>query len=209
MKFEIKHRITGSVLFSLQCGSLKLCLEAAVGQGANLRSANLRSANLQGANLRGANLRSANLQGANLRGADLQGAYLQGAYLRGANLRGAYLRGADLQGAKDADYVIAQTRILPEGSLIGWKKCQGGVIVKLRIPEEAKRSHAFERKCRAEYADVLEVIGADVGVSSHDDATRYVAGERVIPDAWDENWQDECSSGIHFFITRIEAENYF
>jgi len=184
MKFEIKHRITGSVLFSLQCGSLKLCLEAAVGQGANLRSANLRSANLQGANLRGANLRSANLQGANL-------------------------RGADLQGAKDADYVIAQTRILPEGSLIGWKKCQGGVIVKLRIPEEAKRSHAFERKCRAEYADVLEVIGADVGVSSHDDATRYVAGERVIPGAWDENWQDECSSGIHFFITRIEAENYF
>ena len=23
-----------------------------------------------------------------------------------------------------------------------------------------------------------------------------------------DNWQEECESGIHFFITKIEAENY-
>ena len=92
--------------------------------------------------------------------------------------------------------------------MIGWKKCSGGVIVKLRIPSDAKRSHAFGRKCRAEFADVIEVIGADFGISSHDGETRYEAGKRVIPDSFDENWQDECSNGVHFFISRVEAENY-
>ncbi len=125
-----------------------------------------------------------------------------------ADLRSANLYGADLKDAKNADLVIAQTRILPAGSLIGWKKCKHDVIVKLRIPEEARRSHAFGRKCRAEFADVLEIIGAEQAVSSHDGVTVYRAGERVTPDSFDENWQEECAPGIHFFITKEEAENY-
>ena len=64
MLFEIKHRFSGSVLFSLETESLKLCVEAAVKDGANL----------YGADLRGADLRGANLYGADLRGADLDGA---------------------------------------------------------------------------------------------------------------------------------------
>ena len=28
------------------------------------------------------------------------------------------------------------------------------------------------------------------------------------PDSFDENWMDECSHGVHFFITRLEAEAY-
>ena len=136
------------------------------------------------------------------------GLAVQVAVKAGAYLAGAYLAGANLAGAKNADYAIAQTRILPEGDLIGWKKCSQGIIVKLRIPEAARRSHAFGRKCRAEYADVIEVIGADVAISQHDGRTEYRAGQRVTPDRFDENWQDECSSGIHFFITRLEAENY-
>ena len=141
-------------------------------------------------------------------GASLDGARLVGASLDGANLVGASLLGASLVGAKNAELAIAATRILPEGDLIGWKKCASGVIVKLRIPEAAKLSHAFGRKCRAEYADVIEVIGAEAGVSAHDSRTEYRAGQRVKPDGFDENWMEECSSGIHFFITRLEAENY-
>ena len=72
--FEIKHRISGSVLFSLETETLKLTLEAAVRGGADLGGAYLG--------------------GAYLRGADLGGAYLRGAYLRGADLGGAYLGGA-------------------------------------------------------------------------------------------------------------------
>ena len=151
---------------------------------------------------------NANLYGANLRGADLCGADLRGASLREADLRGANLRGASLYGAKNAEHVFAQTYILPEGSILGWKKCADNVIVKLRIPEEAKRSNATGRKCRAEYADVLEVVGAKEGISSHNNEVVYRAGERITCDKWDDNRWEECSGGIHFFITRIEAENY-
>ena len=63
-------------------------------------------------------------------------------------------------------------------------------------------------KRRAEYVEVLEVFGAEVGVSLHDKRTQYRAGETVRPDSFDDNWQDECSGGIHFYITRIEAENH-
>jgi Family of unknown function (DUF5758) len=92
--------------------------------------------------------------------------------------------------------------------LIGWKKCKNDVIIKLRIPEEAKRSHAFGRKCRAEFVDVLQVFHAKKGVSQHDGVTTYEAGKRVKCDTWCENFAEECSGGIHFFITRAEAENY-
>jgi hypothetical protein len=145
---------------------------------------------------------------ANLSGANLSVANLGGANLSVANLGVANLSGANLSGAKDADYAIACTRILPDGDLIGWKKCKDNIIVKLRIPESARRSHAFGRKCRAEYVDVLEVIGGKIGIAQHDGKTEYHAGQRVIPDRWDENWLEECSSGIHFFITKAEAEAF-
>jgi hypothetical protein len=188
-------------------------LSGAYLSGAYLSRANLSGAYLSGANLSGAYLSRANLSGAYLSGAYLSRANLSGAYLSGANLSGAYLSGADLSGAylkeaKDADLAIAMTRILPEGDLIGWKKCESDVIVKLRIPAEAKRSHAFGRKCRAEYADVLEVVGGEVGISMHDGKTKYEVGQRVTPDKFDENWVEECSSGIHFFITKEEALAY-
>lgn len=54
MLFKIKHRFSGSVLFSLETESLKLCVEAAVKDGADLSGADLRGANLDGANLYGA-----------------------------------------------------------------------------------------------------------------------------------------------------------
>jgi hypothetical protein len=173
---------------------------------ANLYGANLISANLRGANIYGADLRSANLRSADLGGADLRSANLISADLGGANLYGANLRGANIASAKNAELAIARTRILPEGDIIGWKKCKNDVIAKLLIPAAAKRSHAFGRKCRAEYVDCIEIFGADKGVSLHDDKTEYVAGQRVTPDAFDDNWQEGCASGIHFYLSRIEAE---
>ncbi len=128
---------------------------------------------------------------------------------------GAYLADAYLAGAKNASLAIARTRILPEGDVIGWKKCQQGLIVKLLIPEDAKRSHAFGRKCRAEYAKVLAVydgkkeVSAGVwATSKHDNATKYLKGETVKCDKWETDWLQECAGGIHFFITREEAEDY-
>lgn len=79
MKFEIKSRWTGASLFSLETETMRLCVEAAVKQSANLSGAYLSGAYLRGADLSGADLRGASLSGADLRGADLRGAYLSGA----------------------------------------------------------------------------------------------------------------------------------
>jgi hypothetical protein len=138
----------------------------------------------------------------------LSGADLSRADLSGANLSGANLSGANLKDAKGAELAIARTRILPEGDLIGWKKCSGGVIVKLKIPAAAKRSHACGRKCRAEYAKVLAIEGAKKAKSQHDPSFTYKVGKTVKPADWCDDWREECAGGIHFFITRIEAENY-
>jgi hypothetical protein len=175
---------------------------------ADLSGADLRGANLRGADLRVADLRGANLRGADLRGADLSGANLRGADLSGADLSGADLSVADLSVAKNLEYADAITRILPEGDLIGWKKCQNDVMVKLLIPADAKRSNSTGRKCRAEFAKVLEVIGAEYAESKQESTFVYRVGETVRPDSWDENRWEECSHGIHFFITRYEAEHY-
>jgi len=99
MLFEIKSWIDGKVLFSLDCGSMKLCAEAGVKAGADLSMANLSMANLSMANLSRANLSRANLSMANLYGANLSGANLSGANLSGANLSRANLSMANLYGA--------------------------------------------------------------------------------------------------------------
>ncbi len=96
MKFKISNRFDGSILFSGEFGSLKLCVEAAIKSKANLRYADLRSANLQYADLHSADLRYANLQYADLRYANLRYADLHYADLRYANLQYADLHSADL-----------------------------------------------------------------------------------------------------------------
>ena len=156
-----------------------------------------------------ANLIGANLRSANLIGADLSGANLSGADLSDANLSGADLSDADLSGALDAAYVLAQSSILPEtGPIWGWKKCKNNVLVKLVVGNTAKRSHSTGRKCRAEHVKVLEVIGAEVGVSIHDGVTQYKVGQIVRCNTWNDDRWEECGGGIHFFLTRIEAERY-
>ena len=219
-RFPIKNRFSGEVIFTAEISvtpdmlpsvKLGLAIRAAVKKGAYLAGAYLADADLAGADLAGAYLTGAYLARANLAGAYLAGAYLAyadlaGADLAGADLAGAYLAGAYLADAKGADLAIARTRILPDGDLIGWKKCRRDVIVKLLIPKDSPRSHAFWRKCRAKFADVLEVIGGEEGVSYHDEKTTYRVGERVECDRWDEDWQNECSGGIHFYISRLEAE---
>ena len=101
----------------------------------------------------------------------------------------------------------------PEGELIGWGK-KGAYIVKMRIPHEAKRSWATTRKLRAEYVVVLEIVNkyTDEKVPSTQHKawgihpfTDYTVGKETYPDSWDDNRWNECSHGIHFFLTEHEA----
>ena len=179
------------------------------GARANLSRANLSDADLSDANLRGANLSGADLRGANLSRANLIRADLSGANLSGADLSRANLSRANLSGVLyDENTAFFALQCPEDGSFIGWKKCDNGVIVKLFIPEDAKRSSATTRKCRASRAVVLDVFGAAYGETTSQVPTVYRKGETVLPDWWDNDRWEECSHGIHFFITRKEAEQY-
>jgi len=130
-----------------------------------------------------------------------------------ADFRGANLRGADLYYVKCNEVTSFYAMQCPEeGSFIGWKKASKN-IVKLLIPSNAKRSSATSRKCRASKAEVIAIYdknGNEIQecFSSYTNNVIYKVGETVYPDKYDENRWNECSNGIHFFITRQEAENY-
>ena len=192
--------------------------------GADLRGADLYRADLRGADLHGADLRGADLCDADLCDADLCDADLRGADLHGADLRGADLYGADLHRAYDVKLSIAKISILPdEGDIIGWKKAWTDnempptpVIVKLLIPADAQRSNATGRKCRASTARVLDLQDKQgnslppdtTAYSGYDTDFTYKKGETVHVENFDTNRWNECATGIHFFITRIEAVEY-
>ena len=143
----------------------------------------------------------------NLSGADLRGADLSGADLRGADLSGAYLSGATT--------IPAIPLSCPtHGEFTAWKKVNGKII-KLKIPEDARRSSATTSKCRCDKALVLAIEnldGTDSGlteiVNENYETCIYKVGEMVYPDSFDGDRFNECSHGIHFFIDRGEAERW-
>ena len=230
VKIEIKNRWTGEILFEYEKenNTIKDTIVEAVKQRANLGGANLGGAYLGGANLGGANLGDAYLGGANLGGANLGDAYLGGAYLGNAYLGDAYLGGANLGGANLGDAHLGDAHLggakefpyVPlacpsDGAFIGWKKV-GRYLVKLEIPEDAKRSSATTNKCRCDKAKVLDIIctSDDHPLNLQEitnfnyTKTTYKVGEMVYPDSFDENRWEECSHGIHFFIDKQDAINY-
>ena len=173
--------------------------------------ADLRHVDLKYANLYGDDLRYANLHGANLYGAYIEGANLGYANLRNANLGDANLRHTDLSCVKNIFFPMA----CPEkGSFIAFKTA-GIYIIELFIPSNAKRCSATSRKCRCSKAKVVSITtlsGNKTNItevhSTYDPNFIYKLGEYVEVKNFDDNRWNECSTGIHFFITRQEAVNY-
>lgn len=171
-----------------------------------LVSYDLSDYDLSGLDLRDANLRYANLSGANLRNADLTGADLTGVYA---------WRRADTSGAKLPSPVLDLT-----DCKVGYKKVWNEdytkrVVVELRFPEGAKLVTTFAgRKCRASEAVVVRCVtpGCEHMTefrSMYSARFDYRVGETVRPiKPLDDSPFIECTSGIHFFITREEAERY-
>ena len=149
-------------------------LDGADLEGANLRNTSLKKADLAWANLDGADLEDAdlswadiswadlaeaNLKEANLEEANLKGAFLKGADLAGADLAGAVLNAAHLNGAKNIPYIPLSCP--SEGAFIGWKKVNNEYLVKLQIPDDARRCSATTRNCRCDKAMVLDITSLD------------------------------------------------
>ena len=225
---EIKN-IYGDVIFKHEAenNTITLTVEAAVSYGVSLAKANLAGACLAVADLEGADLEGANLEDADISWADLKEANLIGAKLKDANLKGAFLEGADLDGAfiTGANFNAAHLNgaqnipYIPlacpsEGAFVAWKKVEWKYLVKLQIPEDARRLSATTRKCRCDKAKVLDITSLD-GEEHYDEVvnynyttTVYKVGEKVYPDSFDENRWNECSHGIHFFVNKEDAINY-
>lgn len=239
---KIKSVFTKKVIFEFekQDNTIKDTVEEAVKQDVNLCYADLRGADLSGANLHGANLRCANLRDANLYHANLEYADLSDANLVHANLTDANLHGskltctnffeANLHDAKFyyvecnrakfgnaidvPEHLCVPLACPSEGSFIGWKKVNDK-LVKLQIPEDAKRLSATTNKCRCDKAIVLQITDLDGNnpVQEILNDTRnvpllYKVGETVYPDSFDDNRWNECSHGIHFFIDKQSAIDY-
>ena len=192
--------------------------------GADLRGVDLRFANLSGSDLRKTDLRYTELFGADLRGVDLRFADLSGSNLREADLSGSDLREADLRFADLSESDLREASInwpieCPEkGSFIGFKKARTEIsnyIVELEIQADSERCSATSRKCRCSKAKVISITNLDGSqadikevASSYDKTFKYRIGEIVEVTNFDPNRWNECSNGIHFFITRQEAVDY-
>ena len=131
------------------------------------------------------------------------------------NMR-ANLRDADLRDAKNVPFI---PMTCPDtGAFVGWKKASCGEIIKLLIPEDAKRSSATGRKCRCDKAVVLSIEKDGVihdkpepdfcALSFNDPDFAYRVGETASVDDFCEDRFKECAPGIHFFINRQEAAKY-
>lgn len=141
------------------------------------------------------------------------------ASLSGANLRDANLHCADLSNTFidkmmwNIYTAFYQLQCPESGSYIGYKKARG-LIVELEIPADAQHSSATSRKCRASKAKVLSITdinGNPAGgqvKSNYDPNFVYTIGETVEVSYFDDDRWNECSTGIHHFITRAEAVIY-
>ena len=138
----------------------------------------------------------ANLSRATLNNTNIDEAYLEACILYNTHIDNA--TGSLLE--------YRRGKILTE-SIIGYKKCQNNVIVTLEIPKDAIVFSINGDKCRTNKAKVIAIDGADRAFSKFCRMTYYVGDEFNIKD-FNCEYNRECANGIHFFMTREEAEAY-
>ena len=97
-----------------------------------------------------------------------------------------------------------------EGSFIAWDKCRDGKLVKLLIPEHAKRSGNTVYNCRASEAVVLDIFdkdgnSTDEAVNRWDKEFKYTKGKTVFSKESDPDHTGDVS-GIYFVLSRADAE---
>lgn len=217
--------------------SLKNCnFSNSVINDASFYNSDLSFSNFSGAKSKYSYFNEANMTSANLEEADFSGTIFDHACLKDAHINNAIFRFArftyaDLRGIdlRKGDFYKAslhkalvddeQRELYPfacpiNGSFIAYKKA-GQYIIKLEIPEDAKRSSATSTKCRCDKAKVLCIEkrgGAPTDVKSvssdYDRNFIYTVGETVCVNDFDDDRFNECSTGIHFFVNRKDAVMY-
>jgi uncharacterized protein YjbI with pentapeptide repeats len=169
VRYEIKQRVNGRVLWVGEATSLKAAVEAAAAAHPPPpdRAPNLEGAYLEGAELAGARLPRARLPRAILRGANLVDVNLRGANLEEADLEGAHLEGADLSGA---------WRPASDPSIEGWLTGPDG---RLHRTVGSSLSRSYEIKHR----DTVRVLWAGEALSFGAAVEAAVSDNAYLADA--------------------------
>ena len=239
MNIEIKNLDNNVIFsYDCENNNIKKTIKEAVKQNVYLSGANLKGACLKDMNLNGVNLSKACLIGANFKNADLENANLEYTFAERANFYSVNFKNANLENAnfwatnlenvnfentniknidiREAIHIPYIPMNLPEKEFIGWKIFENGLIAKLKILKDSKCSRATGDKCRCDKALVLEFQNINGHKSQITEYTNYnytectyKVGEIVYADSWDEYRWNECSHGIHFFLDKTKAINYY
>lgn len=177
-----------------------------------------------GANFAGASFDRCNFKNTNCYGAIFRDTSFWNADLTNANMNEADFTNADfvrckLDNIKYDECTAGIALACPEkGAFTAFKKAElyngDNCVVELLIPADAKRSSATTRKCRVSKAKVVAVYRMDGksvkqnAYSRHTNSFVYKIGKTVEVKNFDKNRWNECSTGIHCFITKKEAEQY-
>lgn len=184
-------------------------------EGVDFSNADLSEANLDNCLCIDCDFSEAQLKNASLKGTDFQGCSLRGADISGANLYFALLEQADLTDIiYDETTQYFELHCPQEGAFIGYKKCFDFRIVQLLILADARRTSATNTCCRCDKAKVLTIKDMHTN-EDYEEAVAYVdgdfiyrVGEWVVADNFNPNRWADSTGGIHFWLTRKEAEGY-
>lgn len=178
--------------------------------GADFENSSVENALFDGCSMKGADFKNARMVTASFRRCDMRGCNIED-----ANLFGAVLEHADLEGIVSNEGTKWFRLHCPEkGAFLGYKKCVNDRMVQLLIPADAKRTSATLPSCRCSKAKVLTIKSFDFtknfdeAWSLVDENFVYKKGEWVeVKDFNEDRWQDS-TTGIHFWMSRAEAEAY-
>ena len=143
--------------------------------------------------------------------ADLSGADLSDADLTGADLSGADLINSELEYTNLTNTILDEKEQCRKGivltePMIGYKKARGGKIITLEIPIGAKVFSINNNKRRTNKTKVIDMQGETELSSWFNTNFKYHVGDEIEIEDFDERYCVECGEGVHFFLTRKEAE---
>ena len=169
--------------------------------GIDFKYENEKYVEIDYADLENADLRSANLYNANLYNANLCYANLYNADLKSANLENAYL---------DKKELIRKGKI-QDKKVIVYKKCHNKIVT-LQLQIGSIVFSINNKKCRTNKVKVIAIDddkteGLTIE-SDRDNSFIYEVGKMAEVKNFDLMYNVECSTGIHFFWTKEEAESY-
>ena len=216
-----------------------ICFNHAILRNVNLSGATITESFIDFVNLTNTNLSNTTIIGVTFDNTDFTGADISGANILSSSFCRANLLNIKyneatsfkrvlLLDAKNIPRDLPYPLACPEtGKFEAWKKVVAVVdddvinplhtfLVKLEIPEDAKRLSSYSNKCRCDKAKVLEIIDLSTNKQVSQvlncayrlSQTLYKVGEMVYPDSFDEDRWNECSNGIHFFKDKESAMYY-